>query len=92
MIKLKISMIILALIWILSLILMIISLTELFPNKILVEYRMLAGIGFIAITGFIRIIYRKFNNKMKEKILTTFPDKMADFVKKYEIMSGIEIL
>ncbi len=68
MIMKKITMIILALIWILSLMILIISLTDLFPNNIFVEYRMLAGIVFIAITGFIRIVYRK-HNSLKEKTI-----------------------
>ena len=59
----KIPFIILALIWILSLVILIIALTDLFPNNIFVNYRMLVGIVFIAITGFIRIAYRKLNNQ-----------------------------
>jgi len=56
----KIILIALVLIWILSLTLLIIALTDLFTDNIFKEYRLVVGIGFIAITGFIRIAYKKF--------------------------------
>ena len=55
----KVTLIALALIWILSLAVLIIALTDLFPDNILKNYRLAVGIGFIAITGFIRIAYKK---------------------------------
>jgi len=43
----------------LSLILLIIALTNPAPENPLKEYRIILGIGFIAISGFIRIAYIK---------------------------------
>ena len=55
----KIAMITLGLIWISCLIILIITLTDLYPNNPFKEYRLIAGIGFIAITGFLRIAYKQ---------------------------------
>ncbi len=55
----KITLIALAIIWILSLTVLIIALTDLFPDNIFRNYRLVAGIGFLAITGIIRIAYKK---------------------------------
>ncbi|TXF79281.1 hypothetical protein [Chryseobacterium sp.] len=54
----KITLIALAIIWILSLAVLIIALTNLFPDNIFKNYRLIAGIGFVAITGFIRTAYK----------------------------------
>lgn len=51
--------VVLALIWISSLIILIISLTELVPNNPFKDYRLIVGIVFLAITGFIGIVYRR---------------------------------
>ncbi len=55
----KITLIILALVWISSLIILIVALTDIFPDNPFKEYRLIVGIGFIVITGFIRIAYRQ---------------------------------
>jgi len=55
----KIAMITLGLIWISCLIILIITLTDLYPNNPFKEYRLIVGIGFIAITGFLRIVYKQ---------------------------------
>lgn len=53
----KIALVFLVLIWISSLIILIIALTDLMPENIFKEYRLVVGICFIAITGFIKIAY-----------------------------------
>ena len=52
-------LIILLLIWITSLTILIIALTVLSPYNPFKEYRLIIGIGFIAVTGFVRIAYRQ---------------------------------
>jgi len=52
-------LIVLALIWILSLIILIIALIDLVPNNPVKDYRLIVGIIFLAMTGFIKIAYRK---------------------------------
>jgi len=52
-------LIVLALIWILSLIILIIALIDLVPNNSVKDYRLIVGIIFLAMTGFIKIAYRK---------------------------------
>lgn len=55
----KIILIVLALIWISSLIILIVSLTDIFPNNPFKEYRIIVGMGFIAMSRFLRINYRR---------------------------------
>ena len=55
----KTIMIFLALIWISSLIILIIALTDLVPNNPFKDYRLIVGIVFLAMTGFIGMAYRK---------------------------------
>lgn len=55
----KITLIILALIWVSSLIILIVALTNLFTNNPFKEYRFIIGIGFLAITGFIGKAYQQ---------------------------------
>lgn len=57
-------LIIIALFWILSLAVLIISLTDLYPENILKENRLIIGIGFITVTGLLKPIY---NLVIKEK-------------------------
>ena len=52
-------LIVLALIWILSLIILIIALIDLVPNNSVKDYRLIVGIIFLAMTGFIKMAYRK---------------------------------
>lgn len=59
----KITLIIIALVWILALIILIISLTNLYPNNIFREHRLIVGIAFITITGFLKPIYNSTINK-----------------------------
>ena len=51
----KSGLIVIALVWILGLIV----LTDLFPNYPFVEYCTIIGIGFISITGLLRIVYKR---------------------------------
>ena len=55
----KIILIVLALIWISSLIILIIALTDLIPNNTFKNYRLIVGMAFLAITGFIGMAYRR---------------------------------
>lgn len=47
-------------IWIFSLIVLTIALTDLIPNNSLKEYRVIIGIGFLTISGFIRQEYKRY--------------------------------
>lgn len=53
----KTALIILALVWISALIILIISLTNLYPNNVFSEHRFIVVIAFITITGFLKPIY-----------------------------------
>jgi len=53
----KATLIIIGLVWILALIILIISLTDLYPNNIFSEYRLIIGIAFITTTGLLKQIY-----------------------------------
>ena len=55
----KFTLITLAIIWILSLTFLIIVLTGLFPGNIFNNYRLVVGFGFIAMSGFIGMAYRR---------------------------------
>lgn len=48
---------IIALIWISTLVILIISLTDLYPENFLKEHSFIIGIGFIATTGLLKPIY-----------------------------------
>ena len=61
----KTTLIILGLVWISALIILIISLTNLYPNNIFSQYRLVIGIAFITITGFLKPIYNSVVNKTK---------------------------
>ncbi|MBA4411309.1 MAG: hypothetical protein Q8S54_14720 [Bacteroidota bacterium] len=50
-------------IWIFSLIILIVALTDLIPNNSLKEYRFFIGIGFLTISGFIRQAYKRYIKK-----------------------------
>ncbi len=54
----KISLIILALLWIAIFAILIIALTDLIPNNPFREYRLLVGLAFIVISKFLGKIYR----------------------------------
>jgi hypothetical protein len=58
----KATLIIIGLFWILALIILIISLTDLYPNNIFSEYRLIIGIAFITTTGFLKQIYNSVIN------------------------------
>ena len=55
----KTAWVISILIWISSLILLIIAVTDKAPENPLKEYRLIIAIGFMTISGFIRIAYKK---------------------------------
>jgi hypothetical protein len=58
----KITLILIALIWISSLIILIVALADLIPNHPFKEFRLIIGMGFIAITGLSGLVYRKLLN------------------------------
>lgn len=58
-----ITLVMIALVWVSALIILIISLTNLYPNNIFKEYRLIVGIAFITITGFLKPIYNSAINK-----------------------------
>jgi len=58
----KIALIIIGLVWILALIILIISLTDLYPNNVFSEYSFIIGIAFISITGLLKPIYNSIIN------------------------------
>lgn len=55
----RFTLIILLLTWLAGLIILIAALTNTFSANIFQHYRFITGIGFISLTGFIRMIYRK---------------------------------
>ena len=52
-------LILLALVWIAALAVLIVTYTNLVPNNPFIEYRLIVGIGFIVLTGFIRMVYKR---------------------------------
>ena len=50
------------LIWIISLVILIIALTNIVPDNPLKQYSLIIGLGFVCVTGFIRILYKKLKN------------------------------
>lgn len=63
----KILLVSIAFIWIGCLTILIIALTDLYPNNIFQEYQLLVGIAFISITGFLRIIFNKITVEQAKK-------------------------
>lgn len=61
----KTGLIIIALIWFLALIILIISLTNVYPDTVFQKYRTVVGIVFIIITGFLRLAYKSVNKVSK---------------------------
>ena len=55
----KTLLILLMLVWIAALVFLIIAFTNKNPDHLFVEYRTIIGITFIALTGFIRIVYTR---------------------------------
>ena len=55
----KIALISLVTIWIIALIILIISLTDVLPDSPLKEYRLVSGLGFIAVSGFIPFLWKR---------------------------------
>ncbi|SDG46652.1 hypothetical protein [Psychroflexus sediminis] len=60
----KTTLFIIGLVWILALMILIISLTDLYPNNVFSEYRLIIGIAFISITGLLKLIYNSVTNKI----------------------------
>ena len=54
----KLGLIIMAFIWVLAFVILIIALTNVYPNTIFQEYRSVVGIVFIVISGFLRLMYK----------------------------------
>ena len=61
----KTILITIVLVWVLALIILILSLTNLYPNNIFSVHRLIVGIVFIAITRFLKPIYNSVINKAK---------------------------
>jgi tellurite resistance protein TehA-like permease len=59
----KISLIILALVWLSALNILIIALTNVYPNTVFSKHRSIVVIAFIAITGFLKPIYNSVISK-----------------------------
>lgn len=55
----KSILILLALVWIAALVVLIIAFTNQHTDNPFVEYRIIVGIGFIVLTGFIRMVYKR---------------------------------
>jgi hypothetical protein len=55
----KIALISLVTIWIIALLILIISLTDVLPEIHLKEFRLVTGLGFIAVSGFIRLLWNR---------------------------------
>ena len=55
----KSILILLVVVWIAALAVLIIALTNQHPDNSFVEYRLIVGIGFIVLTGFIRMVYKR---------------------------------
>ncbi|MBJ2175878.1 hypothetical protein JBL43_16610 [Aureibaculum sp. A20] len=53
----KAALIIVALVWISTLIILIISLTDVYPKNIFSEYRLIVGLAFITITAVLKPMY-----------------------------------
>ncbi len=49
-------------IWIITLLMLVISLTEFVPDNPLVEFRTILGVAFLAITFFVAVVYRRVKN------------------------------
>lgn len=59
----KIKLIVIALIWVSSLVILIISLTDLYPENMFKEHRFIVGIAFITISGILKPIYNSVTSK-----------------------------
>jgi hypothetical protein len=55
----KIALISLVTIWIIALIILIFSLTDVLPESPLKEYRQITGLGFIAVSGLIGLLWNR---------------------------------
>lgn len=55
----KTTLIVFAIIWIFSLVILISALTDLFQDNIFQSYKLVVGFGFIAVTGLIRMANKK---------------------------------
>jgi hypothetical protein len=55
----RITIIILALIWISSLIILIIALTDILPNNPFKDYRLIVGIAFLVLSSFLGFAYQR---------------------------------
>jgi len=53
-------------IWITSLFILIVALTNVWPNNPFADYKLLVGLLFLMITGLLRIAYRKYNPNNKK--------------------------
>ncbi|WP_239786694.1 hypothetical protein [Tenacibaculum finnmarkense] len=53
----KTTLIAIGIVWISALSILIISLTDLYPNTIFSKYRLITGIAFLIISQFLKLIY-----------------------------------
>ncbi|MBE7648687.1 hypothetical protein [Tenacibaculum finnmarkense] len=59
----KTTLIAIGIVWISALSILIISLTDLYPNTLFSKYRLMTGIAFLIISQFLKLIYNAANNK-----------------------------
>jgi hypothetical protein len=55
----KLYFLLICFIWILALFILIIALTEVYPDNIFKKYRFIVSIGFLSLTGFLKVIYNR---------------------------------
>ncbi|MFT7351433.1 MAG: hypothetical protein ACI9XR_001179 [Flavobacterium sp.] len=55
----KLYFLLICFIWILALFILIIAITDVYPDNLFKKYKFIVGIGFISLTGFLKIIYNR---------------------------------
>jgi hypothetical protein len=55
----KTRLIVSAIIWMIFLVILISALTDVFPDNIFQNYKLVVGFGFITVTGLIRMVNKK---------------------------------
>jgi len=58
----KSILILLVLVWIVALVVLIVALTNQHPDNPFIEHRIIVGIGFIVLSGLIRIVFKRLKN------------------------------
>jgi hypothetical protein len=55
----KLYFLLICTVWSLALFILILALTDIYPDNVFQKHRFIVGIGFISLTGFIKIIYNR---------------------------------